>query len=119
MLEWKFWGFVPAWVWAGSVGDVQCARDSNPEELSWEVMKGDARGWPEAGEMPGWCREGEPRLAAGQTPLRHSCESWASLVWLVQGWKMDGSDPPDQPAAPLGLSAVKALETQLSGLAWK
>lgn len=92
MLEWKFWGLVLACVWAGSVGDVGCARDSSSVELSWEVMEGDSRGWPEAGGMPGWCRDGEPRLAAEQTPPRHSCrmgvmgEPGVAGAGLENGW---------------------------------
>lgn len=72
----------------------------------WDGAGRGSQGWQQDKPLPG--------TAVGRG-------SWGSLVWLVavQGWQMDGQILLAQPAAPLGLSAVTALETQLSDLAQK
>lgn len=83
---------------------------------------------PEAGVglggCRGWCRQGERRLAAGQNPPRHRCGTGVMGEPGVAGGCARlgngvGQTLLEQPAAPLGLSAVTALETQLSDLAQK
>lgn len=67
----------------------------------WDIVGRGSQGWQQGKPLPG------TGVGLG---------SWESLV---QGWKMDDQTLLNQPAAPLGLNAEKALETQLSDLARK